>query len=312
MLFEHPNLFQPFAPAGYQTSTDGQSTNSAIPDYANAGTAATGAVSAASESADIDSQTAAKVAAGAIAAASVAAKPYSDAPLRILVTRTTKRDRIIQLQKTLAELGYLEHRNFDGTVGKATTEAIKAFQKVQQVPETGEPTEDFMQKVYAMAGKARPAAGHLFVRQAFDRVFDAPVSFENPDQPLGTHVFTALHFAPGDAKMQWTVISVEGGDAASTLRRIKIADDIRHKISERLTPRSTFIIADAAEGSATVPKGGDFVVVMKDSSGAAETARNHQPVVERVRSSRGRGSYAYSPYHSFRSRFWTPLWFAPW
>ena len=34
--------------------------------------------------------------------------------------------------------------------------------------------------------------GKLFVRKGFEPVFDAPVTFEQPDQPLGTHVFTAL------------------------------------------------------------------------------------------------------------------------
>ena len=34
--------------------------------------------------------------------------------------------------------------------------------------------------------------GKLFVRKGFEPVFDAPVTFEQPDKPLGTHVFTAL------------------------------------------------------------------------------------------------------------------------
>ena len=34
--------------------------------------------------------------------------------------------------------------------------------------------------------------GKLFVRKGFEPVFDVPVTIERPDQPLGTHVFTAL------------------------------------------------------------------------------------------------------------------------
>ena len=30
--------------------------------------------------------------------------------------------------------------------------------------------------------------GKIFVRKGFEPVFDAPVTFEQPDQPLGTHV----------------------------------------------------------------------------------------------------------------------------
>jgi hypothetical protein len=31
--------------------------------------------------------------------------------------------------------------------------------------------------------------GKLFVRKGFEPVFDVPVTFERPDQPLGTHVY---------------------------------------------------------------------------------------------------------------------------
>ena len=46
----------------------------------------------------------------------------------MLITRRTKRDRIIDMQKTLSAMGYLPEQSFDGTVGSATVKAIKAFQ----------------------------------------------------------------------------------------------------------------------------------------------------------------------------------------
>ena len=51
------------------------------------------------------------------------------APLRILITRRTERDRIIAVQYLLASLGYLKPQNFTGRVGDETIGAIKAFQK---------------------------------------------------------------------------------------------------------------------------------------------------------------------------------------
>ena len=48
-----------------------------------------------------------------------AAEPRSEAPLRILLTRRTQRDRIIGVQQILAAMGYLPQQNFDGTMGKA-------------------------------------------------------------------------------------------------------------------------------------------------------------------------------------------------
>jgi peptidoglycan hydrolase-like protein with peptidoglycan-binding domain len=210
---------------------------------------------------------AAKLMAGASAAAIQAAEPRSNAPLRILVTRRTQRDRITSVQNILADLGYLDRQEFDGTFGKPTVTAIKAFQKANGMPETGALTDDVIKKVYEVAGKGEPPLGHIYVRQELGRVFDAPVGIRNADEPLGTHVFTALKFAPGDTKTRWMAVTVQGGSAESALDRIKIPDDIRQRISERLTPGSTLIIGDTSINSATLPKGGDFVVLAKGSPG---------------------------------------------
>jgi len=206
-----------------------------------------------------------KLGAGTKAAAIMAAEPRSTAPLRILVTRRTQRDRIIGVQQILADMGYLMPQDFDGTLGKASVTALKTFQRNNGLPETGTFSEELVTKVYAVAGKGEPPAGHLFVRQEFGRVFDAPVSFSDPETPLGTHLFTAMNFAPGDSKTQWMAISVQGDDPSSALDRLEISADLRQKISERLTPGSSLIIGDIAINSASLPKGADFLVWAKDT-----------------------------------------------
>lgn len=206
-----------------------------------------------------------KAGAGAKAVAVLAAEPRSTAPLRILVTRRTQRDRIIGVQQILADLGYLAPQDFDGTLGRPTITAIKAFQKANWMPETGAFTDELVTRVYAIARKGEPPVGHLFVRQEFGRVFDAPVSFRDPETPLGTHLLTAMNFAPGDTKTQWMAISLQGDDAVAVLDRIEIPNDLRQKISERLTPGSSLIIGDTAINSASLPKGADFLVWAKDT-----------------------------------------------
>jgi peptidoglycan hydrolase-like protein with peptidoglycan-binding domain len=204
---------------------------------------------------------AAKLVAGTAAAAVEAAEPRSTEPLRILITRRTQRDRMIDVQHMLASMGFLETQDFDGTFGALTARAIKAFQKANDMPETGAFTDDLVKKVYEVAGRGEPPAGHLFVRQKFASVFNTPVGFRNPDAPLGTHVFTVMNFAPGDTKAEWMAISLrDDDDPMAALDRIEIPDDIRRKISERLTPGSTLIIAETAINSATLPKGADFLV----------------------------------------------------
>ena len=193
----------------------------------------------------------------------------STRPLRILVTRRTERDRLISIQHLLSSMGYLTPQNFTGRLGEETKGAIKAFQKANGMPETGGFTNDLVTKVYKVAGKVEPPQGHLYVRQDFNRVFDVPVAFRNPEQTLGTHVFTSM-LDPGDTKSQWMAISLEGGDSASVLDRIEIPGDIRQKISERLAPGSTLIIADTSINSAILPEGDDFLVLAKDKSAEAE------------------------------------------
>ena len=166
-------------------------------------------------------------------------------------------------------MGYLTPQNFTGRLGEETKGAIKTFQKANGMPETGGFTNDLVTKVYQVAGKVEPPQGHLYVRQDFNRVFDVPVAFRNPEQTLGTHVFTSM-FDRGDTKGQWMAISLEGGDSASVLDRIEIPGDIRQMISERLAPGSTLIIADTSINSAILPEGDDFLVLANDTPAEAE------------------------------------------
>jgi peptidoglycan hydrolase-like protein with peptidoglycan-binding domain len=212
------------------------------------------------------SEALAKLEAGILAASIQAAEPRSEVPLRMLFTRRTQRDRVIDVQKTLSAMDYLPEQNFDGTIGSATIKAIKAFQADNGMAETGTFDEELVKKIYAKAGKSEPPAGHLFVRQAFTRVFDTPVDFRDPDQPLGTHVYTAMKFGPKDTTATWVTVNVQDDDGGHALDRLKIPDDVRQKISERLTPGSTLIVADTAINTANLSKGNDFVVLAKATS----------------------------------------------
>jgi uncharacterized protein YjbI with pentapeptide repeats/lipoprotein-anchoring transpeptidase ErfK/SrfK/peptidoglycan hydrolase-like protein with peptidoglycan-binding domain len=188
---------------------------------------------------------------------------FDKVPLRILITRRTQRDRAIAVQNMLSSMGYLTPQNFTGRIGAETLAAIRAFQKANSVPQTGAFTDELTKQVYEVAGELEPPEGHLYVRQNFNRVFDVPVAFSNPDQTLGTHVF-ATTFDPENTKAEWMVLSVEGDDSAKVLDRIEIPDDIRQRIAERLAPGSTLIIADTSINSAILPEGDDFLVLAKD------------------------------------------------
>ena len=127
----------------------------------------------------------------------------------------------------------------------------------------------------------------LFVRQGFTPLFDVAVKIENPDEPLGTHVFTAMEFQNEGAAIRWTVVSIpeefprisEGATkereapakqtalstsspdkANAALNRIEIPQDTVERISELLTPASSLIISDNGFSHET-GKDTDFIVV---------------------------------------------------
>lgn len=243
---EHASLFQPM-PARAEVALAGTGTNLFALGVSS--------VAAAAESPD---RTGRRAEAGA----------DTSAPLRILVTRRTKLDQIISTQYLLAALGYLAPQNFTGRLGQETLAAIRKFQKANGLPETGAFSDELATKVRQAAGSPEPPAGLLFVRQDFRPVIDVPINLREPQQSLGTHVFT-MGLAPGSAKAAWTAVNLEGGESASVLDRIEIPDDVRRVISERLTPGSSLIVAETSVNSAILADGDDFLVLAKTAPAIA-------------------------------------------
>ncbi len=131
----------------------------------------------------------------------------------------------------------------------------------------------------------------LFVRQRFTPLFDVPIKIENPDEPLGTHVFTLLDMQNDGASLRWNVVSmpetfssastspnkdlnapVQGtrgtirpdpspDDASAALDRIEIPPDVVGRISQLLTPGSSFIVSDYGLSRETGDDT-DFIIVM--------------------------------------------------
>ncbi len=277
---------------------------------ANAEQASDGADLDGDHAVDIDrpmSVAARKLSAGGLGAAAAAAEPRNEAPLRILITKATKRDRIRGVQFELAELGYLEPQMFDGTFGTLTIDAIKAFQRDHDMPPSGAVTDDVVRAIYEANGKDMPPNGHLFVRREFDRVYDVPAEIKRPDADLGTHVFTALNFSSGDTKARWMAISTNESDPYAALDRVVVPEEARQWISERLTPGSSLIVADTAINTAALPKGADYVVLSEDPGKPAAPVRRVQsrpePRYEQPR------RYYYEQPRRERRRTGGPFWF---
>jgi hypothetical protein len=125
----------------------------------------------------------------------------------------------------------------------------------------------------------------LFVRQGFTPLFDIPVRIQDPEQALGTHVFTVMRFQNEGETLRWTVVSMpeksrstpskwrapgkqlveatppsSPDKANAALDRIEIPQNVVERISELLTPGSLLIVSDYGISEET-GKDTDFIVV---------------------------------------------------
>jgi L,D-transpeptidase catalytic domain len=143
-------------------------------------------------------------------------------------------------------------------------------------------------------GQARPISvfvsrktQNLSVRQNFAPLFDSPIRIDQPETPIGTHIFTAM--ATERSAMRWTLVSIpedarseprkeerksglqagaksaEGSSNAveqvnAVLGRVHIPSSVFDRISALLTPGSSLIISDDAVSDET-GSDTDFIVL---------------------------------------------------
>jgi peptidoglycan hydrolase-like protein with peptidoglycan-binding domain len=198
-------------------------------------------------------------------AAPAAAEPSSRkaSPLRILITRRTGRELIMDVQSLLAGLGH-DPGEIDGYLGRDTAAAIRSFQAAAAMPPTGSASDELIDALYRAAGRDK-VDGHLYVRQDHNELFDVPVLIDRPGAPLGTHVFTAMPFSDDRPGARWTVVTLNDeadSGAAAALSRLTVSAAARRRIAALLTPGSTLIVSDHGLGRET-GKGTDFIVQLR-------------------------------------------------
>ena len=203
-----------------------------------------------------------------------------------------------------------------GSIDANASEAARIERMIDQAaqagvaePEPKEPKAEHVLEKAIAAGTAkdpmlRPGPisvyvsrklGRLFVRKGFDEVFEAPITIERPDEPLGTHIFTALE-ARDDGTMRWNVASLPTdrvvkpgkylmtttargeklrkelaaptydvqppGDPNAALERVTFSEEALARITGLMTPGATLIISDLGHSLET-GKGTDFIVLTR-------------------------------------------------
>jgi lipoprotein-anchoring transpeptidase ErfK/SrfK len=142
------------------------------------------------------------------------------------------------------------------------------------------------------------ATQRLYVRRGFDSTLDVPIKIRNPDQPIGTHVFTAV--ARTGAGLRWTAVTIDSGDTAKdALDRIDIPQDVVDRIAPTALPQSSIIISDEPLNSETNYHT-EFIVVLNNQPKGGLAIRRHPDEVRVARRGSDDGGYGY--YN--RSRGW--------
>lgn len=201
-------------------------------------------------------------------------------PLRILITRRTGRDLVSDIQRLLNELGH-NAGDVDGLVGPDTGDAIVRFQKEAGLTPTGTVSIELARLLSEAAGEDGFANGHIYVRRDFKPVFDAPLTFDNGESPLGTHFLAALTEPSDTGKIRWVGASLsdrartsplsEVQDSGSVgylsrpglraaLERIDLPADVRERLNEEIVAGSSLIISDHGISNET-HIGTDFIVL---------------------------------------------------
>jgi hypothetical protein len=132
----------------------------------------------------------------------------------------------------------------------------------------------------------------VFVRQGFIPLLEMPVTIEDNDRPLGTHLFTALGADADGSGMRWNLFTVASADtkkvvekqrsrgrtrevvrtvvvegkpsssAAEALDRIKLPKEAVDLMSELLAPGASLLVSDLPRSGET-GTGTDFVVLTR-------------------------------------------------
>ena len=135
--------------------------------------------------------------------------------------------------------------------------------------------------------------GKLFVRKGFAPVFDVPITIARPEEPLGTHVFTASRPMHEGVGIRWLAVSLGYDRAASrpepakrkgratrderpvplmadalrqaavnALDRIELPPEALERIGPLVAPGTSLLISDQGLGGET-GRDTDFIVVTK-------------------------------------------------
>ncbi len=136
--------------------------------------------------------------------------------------------------------------------------------------------------------------------EVFDSTIEVPVTIRNPDQRIGTHIFTAV--ARNDAGgLRWTAVTIDNGDdAKDALDRITIPQDVLDRVAPTAVPRSSIIVSDEPLSKETNYRT-EFVAVLSNQPQGGFITRKPTTEIPVASGDDGGGFFG-----SFFQRSWDP------
>ncbi len=139
----------------------------------------------------------------------------------------------------------------------------------------------------------------LYIRRGREPVFESPVTIRDPDERIGTFVFTALSYTGTPGRLRWNAVSMyksataiepyseakreskkhreakpaDVSGARNALQRLVIPQEALDRISGALLPGSSLIVSDEGTSSET-GKDTDFIVFMSGDPQGGGTFRS--------------------------------------
>ena len=222
----------------------------------------------------------------AAAEATLATASSAEARMQAEDAKTKALDRIAELRTQWAAAKADLQPKLDAVAparaAAAAAEALRAAaaQAVHDATRELEPVSMFISR----------KTQRLYVRRAFQPIWESPVTILDADRALGTHVFTALERASSDRSVRWSAVTLDDGrprgsviepqsrggggrgqaiepkvseptSAKLAIDRIVIPQDALDRIAGMLSPRSSLIVSDE-ELSAETGKDTEFVVIL--------------------------------------------------
>jgi hypothetical protein len=179
-------------------------------------------------------------------------------------------------------------------VAKATDDAlVVAIAELERLAALGEPISVFVSR----------STQRVYIRQGRRPVFDVEIAIKNPDQPIGTHVFTAMSPSAKGDDVNWSLVTLPAeapiskaqrrsgtapvpSDAAvgkAVLDRLEMPQSVINRVGPSLRAGSSLIVSDLTLSFET-GQGTDFIVQTRGEEKAIESVR--RIVAERERGRR--------------------------